>query len=853
MSENKDVFISYHGGDGDESKSSYQMAEKLKDYLETHDGQKFSCFLCKKEKRDDFYDAINEALLAAKHFILVAQNKEMLSEWVYDEVKQFDGLRKKGKKDNNCLFNAFIYGDLTIDSLCEFNTVFVTKDIQFGEDGFAKLYEMLVSKNNTFSSNYSIKLDTDINTINYVPVINKVFINKIIPIIEDSKKSCILLTKKILEDISIYESVLTMQFLEKNNNVNSLNIVVCSNPFITINCLISKGMTDNACILDKTGKTLWIVKDGELLHLELNKRVEIESNNCIIEFRRIEYDDEETIEMCYRTDTHNNQKKVLLESAESGCYNSIVGSRFSNEDCAWEQTEFAIDSTNGYRYLLQAMCEEKVLGSSIQSTQLVEMLDYLNDVYDSTDYCMEDYSKMFNEFRESYLLFDEILLQDYYHFFKSEKKTDVILLGKLSITKYGMIARRMKNFYLKHDPSDLDYVIRTLFKCAEAEKKTGSYYSYVFLMRLLSEIYIHNVFVLEKDFIDDEYLLNPLKEILSIEYDHCIRLKIRTMICAFEKEVLFCGHYSKIDSDSAKAQNIVLADFNSIINDIMSTADSVENNKYKPELVLLYRQRCVIWEHNGDTSLDSKQRCEFYNKWQDDCLAAIDICKNYDADKELLGCVYLNYASAQNRLSCFTDDKRELLEECLKNLETALHLFRGSSADRYLAYVWLHKADCCELMYKNTSPVIDIDCNKKEIKELNGFALQAWELFKSTSDEIAKCWTNRLLAKGKILLSTRENLLENTQKGLSILREALCFCNNSTYANGMASIVKDFTDYIYLIEKYGIVEQLYDDLTKTFLDEIQVCTTIIRTLPVEKRDIYETQKQIERIFTRLLN
>lgn len=54
-----DVFISYHGGQGDNNRSSYNKAESLYDFL-THNG--LSCFLYKKESNEDFYDAIDNAI-----------------------------------------------------------------------------------------------------------------------------------------------------------------------------------------------------------------------------------------------------------------------------------------------------------------------------------------------------------------------------------------------------------------------------------------------------------------------------------------------------------------------------------------------------------------------------------------------------------------------------------------------------------------------------------------------------------------------------------------------------------------------------------------------------------------------
>lgn len=139
---NKKVFISYHGGKGDDSYSSYPMAEKLYDYLES---KGISCFLYKKSNNEDFYDAINEAILKSEHFILVAKDKDMISHWVKDEIKQFDSLRKNGMK-GDCLISALLYGKMTEDELFQVNTLFSTKDIVRGEEGIPKLYMLLREK-----------------------------------------------------------------------------------------------------------------------------------------------------------------------------------------------------------------------------------------------------------------------------------------------------------------------------------------------------------------------------------------------------------------------------------------------------------------------------------------------------------------------------------------------------------------------------------------------------------------------------------------------------------------------------------------------------------------------------------
>lgn len=144
--EKRDVFISYHGGGNieDETQSSYKMAEDLRIYLEQRG---IACFLCKNENESDFYEAIEKGIKNSDHFILVACNKSNIekSTWVREEIKQFDGLHKLGRKPN-CLISACIFGSMTESDLIDINSMFSTKEVVKGREGFERLYQMICEK-----------------------------------------------------------------------------------------------------------------------------------------------------------------------------------------------------------------------------------------------------------------------------------------------------------------------------------------------------------------------------------------------------------------------------------------------------------------------------------------------------------------------------------------------------------------------------------------------------------------------------------------------------------------------------------------------------------------------------------
>ena len=64
------------------------------------------------------------------------------------------------------------------------------------------------------------------------------------------------------------------------------------------------------------------------------------------------------------------------------------------------------------------------------------------------------------------------------------------------------------------------------------------------------------------------------------------------------------------------------------------SVQDIESNEYKSELLLLYRERCVIFEHCGDASLKADERRDFYVKWKNDCELALDIAKVFETTVE---------------------------------------------------------------------------------------------------------------------------------------------------------------------------------------------------------------------------
>ena len=139
------------------------------------------------------------------------------------------------------------------------------------------------------------------------------------------------------------------------------------------------------------------------------------------------------------------------------------------------------------------------------------------------------------------------------------------------------------------------------------------------------------------------------------------------------------------------------------------------------------------------------------------------------------------------------------------------------------------------------------------VKEIRRYSSHAMNIFKTTDDNVAKCWALRLSIKGRILLSNGANRAENIKGGLKSLREAFKYCQASKYVNGMAECVKDFTLYNTIIEQNGLGEALAEEVRLTFFEEMSVFASVIRFLDLEREDIMQMQEQSEKLVSKLVD
>ena len=850
MSADYDIFISYHG-DSHGRNSSYPVADKLKEFFEGHEGKKFKCFLCRRERPDDFYNAINQALLSAKHFILVACDKDGLSDWVADEIKQFDGLRKIGKKPNS-IINAYIYGDIQIDDLLDFNPLFSTKDIAYGEDGFAKLYAMVLEKSLQTDRKLSFNFRKDvIEGLVFLCPLTQRFQNKIKGYLaKDSDPAAKEIYRKIADDMIAFEAHVLKNMLAQSPPADCLWIVQTQNPACIADYLIT--LPDSAgkkmLLFDPSFTTAAIVADGSVIPILSIDDLQFVFKNHIIDVNSKKIFDKNTVAIA------SEEGNIELPMRYSEEYGNVVYYLRKFGAGQWKETVSQITNIRFCLYVLHAL-EEYVFKEGTEEH---------DDVLGEIDFCMielfgEEYSaketeKALLEQKKESLIKNESLLERYYDCIKSDTDFGETETKRLFSSRYGEIAFKLREYYSKHSLDMLALILGKLYEVAEEEHAHGFYSRYEALMFLLFKIYIHNIFIVEQNALSDK-VYESIQSICRSEYASFVRCKLNALLCAYRKELVFGGKLGEAENYNLAVQNI-LGEFAACIGEILSYTKELKDNPFKEELLLLYRQRCVIWEQCGDSSVLQEERIAYYKKWKEDCEEAVKVAEMFDCDKEILGCVYLNLASSLNKLAVGDKDSNmAMLNKCLHCLDIALDLLRVSAAERNIGYAYLHKSDCYEAMLalETGGNAEKAEEHADLVKEIRRYSSHAMNIFKTTDDNVAKCWALRLSIKGRILLSNGANRAENIKGGLKSLREAFKYCQASKYVNGMAECVKDFTLYNKIIEQNGLGEALAEEVRLTFFEEMSVFASVIRFLDLEREDIMQMQEQSEKLVSKLVD
>ena len=834
-----DVFLSYHGGQSNASNSSYQKAEELKLFLES---KGLKVFLCKDTASSDFYDAINRGILGSRHFILVACNKNMLSEWVYDEIKQFDSLRKNGEKPNG-MMGAYIFGDLQPSDLYKFNAVFSSIDIKFGDDGFEALYKQLIAHDGV--SDNSMVMQKTLSSVRYVDLTNFEVERKLISCIDGlvaSERDYWM--AYAMELFGFYNMQSIFDYIKDLGESTNVLVIHLYRHYI----------------LNQMVKVSEIRPIGNLDYLILLADDDTEGNDVIIDFSNgkcFSVDDDTTL--LYENGTIfissdqsiSSQRRITISTGEYSLDQMLITTQEGDEDLPALLINVcgkSVSAVNTYinvqrpeflSFIIHSITEKFIKEQWIDK-DTVRYFDYIfTEPYDKS-IVMVQFDRLYRKLIEDE---NDIIAQ-----YAAFKRTGTFASERNAAEKdcqYSAVIEKIKNFYLNKDSHALTEAISLLEIERKSELKRGSHYKQQAILLIIAELVMNNMYSYESDQSTLNRLVEDLHASRAREVIPDYSSQLHTMILSIQKEMIFSGMYQGIANSVQSALNILLVNMSRQI-DLLKSSENMRD-VILSQLFLLHRQRAVIWEHLGDSTSDYEKRMDYYRSWRDDTLAAINYGKKYESDKEILGCAYLNYASSLNCLAGTHDiaGKKDSYAECLRNLKIAYDVLRGNSARRYIGYVHLHRADCYSEMYE--SGLYD---NKEVVMKMNVSSRKAHDIFKDTQDLTGQGWSLRILAKA-IIRSDDECLKVRLVDGLHKLKEALVVATQACVIKEMSRCVKDFSKYLRLIDENMLSKEMEGLIKQIFSAELKAFVTIVRDVDIDYSDIFAVQDSLKLIMNKL--
>ncbi len=844
MSSEYDVFISYHGGQVESENSSYSKASELKDFLEERG---LKVFLCKDQHDGDFYDSINEAIIGSKHFILVACDKTKLSKWIYDEVKQFDSLRKNGQKPN-CIINAYVFGDLQPSDLFTFNTVFTSVDIKTGDTGFEELYQQIAKKNPYLKENKNrFSTDSELKKVKYLDMTNFEVEEKIFECIKGMDPSqSDYWSDYVKELFGFYNVSSIFQYINRIDDDCDVLIVKLYRHYI-INCLLNVMEIDDSIELDYI---VFVADDGTT---DPNTIVDVKNKKIgtVSERFTLKYNNGTVTVDCDKDKPSINN--ITIETQNSRFDEIEILPQEGDEDIPVTVIEIddSIRARNDYIEIYESDFLTFVLGSIVNKFRDEKWIDeetssFFRYVF-AEPYDQIKVKTVFDNIYKRLIVEENSILSQYRTFKRTGSFTNSGIKDTTN-QRYLAIVEKIRTFYLSKDQNSLIDAISLLEIERGSEMKKGSHYKQQSLLLIIAELVMNNVYSFESNPSSFNNIIEELKTTSSREIISDYRDYLNTIVLSIQKEMIFSGVYASISNSIPSALNLILSNMTKQID--MLTAQNDNREMVVSQLFLLYRQRAVIWEHLGDSTAEYNQRMDYYRSWRDDTLNAIKYGNEHDSDREILGCAYLNYASSSNRLACTkstVEEKKNDYSECLKNLDTAYSILRGNSAKRYIGYVHLHRADCYSEMFESKM----YDNEQEIIRLMNISSRKANDIFRDTQDLIGRGWSLRLMAKA-IIHSEEGDLKVRLVDGLNKLKTALTVDTEACVIKEISRCVKDFSIYLGMIDANMLSSDMDGLIKQIFSSELKAFMTVVRDVGLEYSDIGSVQGSLTTIMEKLL-
>ena len=837
-----DVFLSYHGGQPNSVNSSYQKAEELKQFLEERG---LKVFLCKDCASSDFYDAINQGILGSQHFILVACDRNMLSEWVYDEVKQFDSLRKNGEKPNG-MMGAYIFGSLQPSDLYNFNALFSSIDIKFGDDGFEALYKQISLSNGIPADlTRTIESHQKLSSVKYMDLTNFEVERKIVSCVNDlhpSERGYWM--TYVMELFGFYNVLAIFDYINCLSESTNVLVVRLYRHYIL-----------NSMVKDSEIKPI-----GNLDYMVLVADDDSGGNDVIIDFKNRQFItcDEDTDLVYENGSIHispdqatKSWQRVSVASGGHKLDQMLISPQEGDEDIPvlsiivdgqgvrQENTYVDLKKPDFLSFVIHSITNKFILEHWIDK----DTAAYFDCVF-SESYERKTVMAQFDQVLQK-LIEDESSIIAQYAAFKRTGAFAGQQSGKKTDDRYSAIIEKIKNFYLNKDQSSLTDAIALLEIERKAELQRGSHYKQQSILLIISELVMNNMYSYKNDQSTLNSLIDDLRTSRNREVIPDYANRLYTMILSIQKEMVFSGMYAGIANSMPSALKVMLENMSRQIELLQSPGDARE--VVLSQLFLLHRQRGVIWEHLGDSTSDYDKRMDYYRSWRNDALAAIKFGKAYESDREILGCAYLNYASSLNRLAGTNESNgmKQSYSDCLENLDIAYKVLRGNSARRYIGYVHLHRADCYSAMYD--SGLYD---NEEIVRKMSSSSRKAIEIFDGTQDLIGRGWSLRILAKA-IIRSNDEDLKVRLVNGLNKLKTALAVDTQVRVIKEISNCVHDFSKYLRMIDENMLSNEMEGLIKQIFATELEAFVTIVRDVDLDYSDILPVQDSLKLIMNKL--
>ncbi|MDR0720442.1 MAG: hypothetical protein LBF78_12465 [Treponema sp.] len=447
---------------------------------------------------------------------------------------------------------------------------------------------------------------------------------------------------------------------------------------------------------------------------------------------------------------------------------------------------------------------------------------------------------------------EEIDLNTFFNDYKANLEFSDEIYSRLKNGKYGAVIDNVKTFNQNKKTASIIAAIDELYGMFLDECNKKNFLREEMLLLVLVNLIIHNLFYIDITYLVEHKILERLQGLYNAQFFPLHAYRLETFICTIKKEVFYNGNIDLLGFSVTDAIDKVLTGFGRLIGSLTGEDEGHPSPEYKEMLFLLYRHRSVIYEEQGDMQLECVERRKLYQKWQNDCVKAISISKDINANKEVLGCVYLNLASSQNRLATFYNNEEKLrsLNECLGNLDNAYRLLRVASVDRFVGYVHLHRADC----YEKLVDLVDKKNSEDIINKMHSSAVKAFNMFQGTSDKTAQSWSLRVCIKAIVIKAAPGDLEKNLVEAFDKLAVVLKQNGESKNINEIASCITDLSYYISIArEKYPDNPLMFEKMKKCVVEEIWTVNMIISELKLVNEDIIAIQTALGGIFGKLIN